>query len=147
MGWKDWLDTSVQDANRGVMIVRIGVALIILMHPLHGFSHPENLPRFGEFLSALGYPAGTVLAWAIIVLQALASLALLANRLVPLACVTHIIVICFGIVHVHAQYGWYVVGPGSGGMEWGFILLTCLFGVLAAYWPPSARNLAINRDK
>ena len=141
MGWKQWLDGSVQDANRGVMILRIGVALIILMHPLHGFSHPENLPHFGGFLSALGYPAGTALAWAVIVLQTLASLALLINRLVIIACLSHSVVICFGIVHVHAQNGWYVVGPGSGGMEWGVILLICLFSVLAAYWPRSAKHV------
>lgn len=138
MGHRLWLDTPLQNANRGLAIVRIGVALIILMHPLHGFFHPENLPRFGEFLSSLGYPMGTALAWTVIILQALASFALLLNRYVIAACLVHIMVICFGIVHVHAQYGWYVVGPGSGGMEWGFILLTCLVGVLWAHWPQSS---------
>lgn len=118
MGNKLWLDAPLQDANHGLVIVRIGVALIILMHPLHGFLHPENLPRFGEFLSSLGYPIGTALAWTVIILQAFASIALLLNRYVIAACLVQIVVICFGIVHVHAQYGWYVVGPGSGGMEW-----------------------------
>jgi putative oxidoreductase len=123
------------DASRGLAIVRIGVALIILMHPIHGFLHPEGLPNFGAFLSALGYPFGTALAWTVISFQALCSLALIANRFVIPACIGHAVVICFGLVHVHYQYGWYVVGPGSGGMEWGFILLSSLLGVAWAYWP------------
>jgi putative oxidoreductase len=123
------------NAGRGLDIVRIGVALIILMHPIHGFLHPEGLPHFGAFLSNLGYPFGTALAWTVIIFQALCSLALIGNRFVVPACIGHMVVICFGLVHVHYQYGWYVVGPGSGGMEWGFILLSSLLGVLWAYWP------------
>jgi putative oxidoreductase len=123
------------EASRGLDIVRIGVALIILMHPIHGYTHPEGLPNFGAFLEGLGYPFGTALAWSVITLQALCSIALIANRFVVPACIGHMVVICFGLVHVHYQYGWYVVGPGSGGMEWGFILLSSLAGVLWAYWP------------
>jgi uncharacterized membrane protein YphA (DoxX/SURF4 family) len=126
------------DARRGLDIVRIGVALIILMHPIHGFLHPENLPQFGAFLEGKGYPFGTALAWCVISLQALCSVAMLANRFVLPACVGHSVVILFGLVHVHYQYGWYVVGPGQGGMEWPFILLACLLGVMWAYWPRKA---------
>lgn len=126
------------DPLRGLDVVRIGVALIILMHPLHGFFHIENIPRFGEYLSSLGYPLGVQLAWAVLLIQTASSLALIFNRWVIPACIGHICVICFGLVHVHLQNGWYVVGPGQGGMEWGFILLVCLFGVLRAYWPRNA---------
>lgn len=125
-------------ASRGLDIVRIGVALIILMHPIHGFTHPEGLPNFGAFLEARGYPFGTALAWTVISFQALCSVALIAGRLVVPACLGHMVVILFGLVHVHYQYGWYVVGPGEGGMEWPFILLTSLLGVLWAYWPRKA---------
>ena len=96
------------DARGGLDIVRIGVALIILMHPLHGYTHPEGLPNFGAFLEHLGYPFGTALAWSVITLQALCSVALIANRFVVPACIGHMVVICFGLVHVHYQYGWYV---------------------------------------
>ncbi len=47
----------------------------------------------------------------------------------------HICVTAFGLVHVHYPNGWYVAGAGEGGMEWGFILLVCLAGVMRAYWP------------
>lgn len=132
---QQWYKTNPANLNRGMDMVRIGVALIILMHPLHGYTHIENIPRFGDFLTSLGYPFGTALAWLVLLLQTACSLALLANRLVVPACLGHIVVICFGLIHVHAQYGWYVVGPGQGGMEWGFILLSSLLGVMWAYWP------------
>lgn len=132
---QQWYKTDPAKLQRGMDIVRIGVALIILMHPLHGYTHMANIPRFGEFLTELGYPFGTTLAWLVLLVQTASSLALLANRLVVPACIGHIVVICFGLIHVHAQYGWYVVGPGQGGMEWGFILLSSLFGVMWAYWP------------
>ncbi|MFZ3003059.1 MAG: DoxX family protein [Undibacterium umbellatum] len=132
---QQWYKTNPANLNRGMDMVRIGVALIILMHPLHGYTHIENIPRFGEFLTSLGYPFGTSLAWLVLLLQTACSLALLANRLVVPACLGHIVVICFGLIHVHAQYGWYVVGPGQGGMEWGFILLSSLLGIMWAYWP------------
>lgn len=119
----------------GLVVVRIGVALIILMHPLHGFFHPENLPHFGAYLSGLGYPFGTALAWSVIIVQSLCSLALLLNRAVIPACLGQMVIIIAGIIHVHYPRGWYVVGPGAGGMEWGFILLVCLTAVLCSYWP------------
>ena len=124
--------------GQGMDIVRIGVALVILMHPLHGFSHPENIAGFGQYLGSLGYPVGTALAWCVLIVQTLSSIALLANRFVVPGCVGHIVVILFGLVHFHLPNGWYVVGPGAGGMEWGAISLVCLLGVLRAYWPQTA---------
>jgi uncharacterized membrane protein YphA (DoxX/SURF4 family) len=128
-------NTPISDAKGGIAIVRVGVALIILMHPLHGYFHLQNIPRFGEFLSELGYPMGGLLAWLVLLIQTLSSVGLLLNRYVLPACIGHSVIIGFGLLHVHAQYGWYVVGPGQGGMEWGFILLTALSAVMWAYWP------------
>lgn len=137
---QQWYKTNPANPNLGLAAVRIGVALIILMHPLHGYTHIENIPHFGEFLTSLGYPFGLALAWMVLLIQTASSLALLANRFVVPACLGHIIIICFGQIHVHAQYGWYVVGPGNGGLEWGFILLSSLIGVLLAYWPARRKN-------
>jgi putative oxidoreductase len=120
---------------QGIDVVRVGVALIILMHPLHGFIHYDDIAAFGQYLGSLGYPFGVALAWIVLILQSACSLALLANRYVVPACLGHIVVVSFGLVHFHYPNGWFVVGGGSGGMEWPFILLVCLFGVLWAYWP------------
>jgi putative oxidoreductase len=127
---------------QGIDIVRVGVALIILMHPLHGFIHYHDIELFGQYLGSLGYPFGVTLAWLVLVLQSTCSLALLANRYVVLACVGHIVVITFGLVHFHYPNGWFVVGGGTGGMEWPSILLVCLFGVLLTYWPRNGESAA-----
>ncbi|MGB9109741.1 MAG: DoxX family protein [Telluria sp.] len=130
---------------QGIGLVRIGVALIILMHPLHGFIHYNDIAAFGEYLGSLGYPFGVALAWIVLILQTTCSLALLANRYVVPACIGHIVVVSFGLVHFHYPNGWFVVGGGTGGMEWPIILLVCLFGVLWAYWPQHLRRSAAER--
>ncbi len=132
---KNWYKTTPSHAMAGIDIVRIGVALIILMHPLHGFAHPENIAGFGGYLTSLGYPFGVPLAWTVLLLQTVCSLCLIANLWVIPACLGHICVVSFGLVHFHWPNGWYVVGAGEGGMEWAVILLVCLVGVLRAYWP------------
>lgn len=123
---------------QGIDIVRVSVALIILMHPLHGFFHAANIPLFGGYLESLGYPFGTALAWAVLIIQTVCSLAMLCKRLVAPACIGHIVIVTFGLVHFHYPNGWYVVGPGTGGMEWAFILLSSLLAVLWSYWPRKA---------
>ena len=134
-----WYKTVPENAVPGIDIVRLGVAVIILMHPLHGFYHYQDVaPGFGGYLGSLGYPMGGVLAWLILVTQTACSLALIVNRWVVPACLGHIVIVTFGIIHFHRPHGWYVTGPGEHGMEWGFILLVCLFGVLRAYWRPFA---------
>ncbi len=133
---QQWIKARPTNPAQGIDIVRIGVALIILMHPLHGFFNYENIgPNFGGYLSDLGYPMGAALAWLVLILQTLCSLALIVNRAVVPACLGHIVVVIFGLIHFHRPNGWYVTGPGQNGMEWGFILLACLFGVLCAYRP------------
>jgi putative oxidoreductase len=130
---------------QGIDVVRVGVALIILMHPLHGFIHYQDIAAFGQYLGSLGYPFGVVLAWIVLILQTVCCFALLANRFVVAACLGHIVVVGFGLVHFHYPNGWFVVGGGTGGMEWPFILLVCLFAVLWAYWPRHRRLSAAEK--
>lgn len=129
---------QISNANGGIAIIRIGVALIILMHPLHGYFHLQNIPYFGEYLTGLGYPMGEQLAWLVLIVQTICSVGLISNYFVIPACLGHGVIIVFGIVHVHAQHGWYVVGPGQGGMEWGAILLFALAAVAWSHWPRPA---------
>jgi len=133
---KHWFNARPSNPGQGLDIVRVGVALIILMHPLHGFVDHQNIaPNLGGYLSDLGYPMGVTLAWTVLILQTVCSLALIVNRAVVPACLGHIVVVTFGIIHFHRPHGWFVTGPGQHGMEWGFILLACLVGVLWGYWP------------
>ncbi len=132
---KIFFNREPADLVHALDIVRITVALIILMHPLHGLYYFEDIVLFGGYLRSLGYPFGVALAWVVLLLQVACSLALLLKRLIVPACIGHSVVIIFGLWHFHRPHGWFVTGPGESGMEWGFILLGSLFGVLWAYWP------------
>ena len=131
----NWYRTQLNDAGTAIDIVRITVALIIVMHPLHGLYYYDDIALFGGYLGSLGYPLGVQLAWLIMFVQVGCSVALLLRRFVAFACIGHGIIVCFGLWHFHRPLGWFVVGPGTGGMEWGFVLLGCLVAVAWAYWP------------
>ena len=131
---KKWLVTTSAKPGAGLMIVRITVALIIVMHPIHGLSNPENIVSFGEYLSTIGFPFGVALAWSIIFIQIACSLLLLFDKLVVPACMGHIGILLVGIMLVHYK-GWFVVGGGTNGMEFSVTLIACLSAVLWAYWP------------
>ncbi|WP_269630431.1 DoxX family protein [Pelomonas sp. BJYL3] len=130
-----WIRSEPTQAQVSVTLVRWAVALVILMHPLHGYFHAENIPRFGEYLSSLGFPFGGALAWAVLLTQTAASLLMLAGRLVVPACAAHVVVLLTGIVVFHYPLGWYVVGPGEGGMEFSVLMISCLLAVAWAHWP------------
>lgn len=130
-----WIRTVPTKAEGSVTLIRFAVALVILMHPVHGYFHLENIPRFGEYLSSLGFPFGGALAWAVLLTQTAASLLMLAGRFVVPACAAHAVVLLTGIVVFHYPLGWYVVGPGEGGMEFSVLMLACLAAVAWAHWP------------
>lgn len=123
---------SARGLARGLDIVRMVVAIILLLHPLHGLIHPADIRGFGQFLASRGFPMGVGLAWAVILLQVGCSVALLARRLIIPACLGHFIVLSMGIWLVHAP-NWYVVGgaaiDGHPGAEFSVLLMACLLGV------------------
>lgn len=132
-----WFDTPAGQVQRSLDIVRVVIALIVVVHPISGIWRGD-VPGFGTFLSSLGFPLGVPLAWLITLTQIACSLAMIARRFVALACLGHIVILSAGIVIEHARHGWYVVGDGRNGMEYSVTLITCLFAVLWAYWPPKA---------
>ena len=132
---RNWFNVVPTSTKTGGDIIRIVVALIIIMHPLHGMFQPESIPHFGDYLTSLGFSFGLALAWSVLIFQIIASLAMLLKRLVVIACFTHIVILCVGIWFFHAPLGWYVVGPSSGGMEFSGLMIACLFSVALGYWP------------
>jgi len=68
---------------------------------------------------------------------------LIFRRLVVPACIIHMVILCTGIILIHAPEGWFVVGPGRGGVEYSVILVVCLFAVLWAHWPQAQKQPAM----
>lgn len=66
------------------------------------------------------------MAWGVVISQVVTSVLLIANKLVNISCIINIIILIFGIITVHFEEGWYVVGAGRNGMEFSFILIVLL---------------------
>ena len=111
------------------------ILLVILQFSIAGLVNPTATKGFGQYLGSIGFPFGVALAFSIMAFQIACSIAMIFGRLVVFACIGHIIILAVGIYLVHAPQGWFVVGPGTGGMEYSVTLITCLFAVLWAYWP------------
>jgi len=134
----NWFNTPAFQTVRSIELIRVVIALIIIMHPLYGFFNLDNIPRFGSFIESHGFPFGLFLAWSVLIIQFICSLALVFCRLVAVACIGHIFILIMGIWLSHLPHGWYVVGPGSGGMEFSVLMIACLLATLLAYWPVAA---------
>ena len=132
---RNWFDAPPGNPVRGVDIIRVAVALMLSVHAIHGLMFPAKLSGFGNYLSSVGFPLGIALAWAIMFVQLGSSVALFFNRFVVPACICHIIVLVTGIILIHADDGWFVVGPGRDGVEYSVMLIACLTAVLWAHWP------------
>ena len=111
-------------------LVRLGVAALL---GIHGYFRAlgDHVDGFGSFLTAKGFPAGLVLAWAITIFEMGGSLLLAAGRHVRIVAAGFIVILSMGIVLVHGSEGWWVVGAGRGGAEYSVLLITCLLALIA----------------
>lgn len=114
----------------GLAILRVVVGVIFVAHgapKLFG-----GIEATAGFFGQLGIPAATLAAWLIALLESLGGLALIVGFLVsPLAVLLSLHMLT-GIVLVHAANGFYVVGPGQGGVEFSLLLIASLLALILA---------------
>jgi putative oxidoreductase len=137
----NWFNAPPYNSTQGLDIVRITVALILAVHGVHGLLNPTATTGFGEYLGSIGFPFGVAVAFSIMILQIVCSIALIFRRFVVPACIGQIIILITGIALIHASSGWFVVGPGKNGVEYSITLIACLFAVLWAHWPRQKSSL------
>ncbi len=82
---------------------------------------------FGEFLDGIGFPLGFLIAWAITAFEILGGFSLILGYFIPWICAVFILELTTGIILVHAANGWFVVGGGTGGMEYSVLLILSFF--------------------
>jgi putative oxidoreductase len=105
---------------------RMLVAGLFIAHGLMRISN-GTVDNFGEFLEIKGFPFGFVLAWMITLYEIIAGTLLLAGRWTRIVALGFVVHQVMGIVLVHAKNGWFVVGPGVGGVEYSVLLIgSCL---------------------
>ena len=115
----------------GNLLLRIAVAIILLTHSVFGIFN-NGINDFGNlFLNQIGFaPFGIYIAWSIKLSHIVAAILLLLNKYIRFAGFVTIFVLIMGIVLVHFQEGWFVVGGGRNGVEYNFLLICVLLAIM-----------------
>ncbi len=116
-----------------LFLLRLALAVILFMHSVPGM-FDGGVNDFGEgYLNAVGFaPFGIALAWLIKISHLVNAVCLILGRYVKLSSLPALLVLIAGIVMIHFQEGWFVVGGGRNGVEFNFLLIAAL---LTAMFP------------
>ena len=115
----------------GTLLLRIAVAVILLTHSVFGI-FDNGINDFGNlYLNQIGFaPFGVFIAWSIKISHMIAAVLLVLNKYIKLAGFVTIFVLIMGIILVHFQEGWFVVGGGRNGVEYNFLLIIVLLAIM-----------------
>ncbi|MCC9065248.1 DoxX family protein [Flavobacterium piscisymbiosum] len=115
----------------GTLLLRIAVAIILLTHSVFGI-FDNGINDFGNlYLNQIGFaPFGVFIAWSIKLSHIIAAVLLVLNKYIKLAGFVTIFVLIMGIILVHFQEGWFVVGGGRNGVEYNFLLIIVLLAIM-----------------
>ena len=115
----------------GTLLLRITVAIILLTHSVFGMFN-NGINDFGNlYLNQIGFaPFGVFIAWSIKLSHVIAAILLIFNKYVKWAGFVTIFVLIMGIILVHFQEGWFVVGGGRNGVEYNFLLIIVLLAIM-----------------
>lgn len=113
-----------------VAILRVVAGFIFIMH-----GYPKLLGGIegtAGFFGSLGIPLPELAAWSVALLETFGGLALILGLFVTPVAILFAIEMLTGIVLVHAPNGFYVVGPGQGGMEFNLLLIASMLVLILA---------------
>jgi putative oxidoreductase len=115
----------------GNLLLRIATAIILLSHSVFGIFN-NGINDFGNpYLNQIGFaPFGVFLAWSIKISHIIAAVLLLLNKYIKVAGFVTIFILIMGIILVHFQEGWFVVGGGRNGVEYNFLLIFVLLAIM-----------------
>ena len=109
------------------LILRVAIAIIFTTHSIFGLFN-NGINDFGNlFLNQIGFaPLGVPIAWTVKLIHLVGAIALVFNKFIKSICILNILILIMGIILVHFQEGWFVVGGGRNGMEYNFLLICVL---------------------
>ena len=111
-------------------LLRVAVAIILIMHSVPGMLD-GGVNNFGGYLDQAGFaPVGVPLAWAVKISHVICAICLVLDRYIVWAGIVTIFILAAGIFMVHLKEGWYVVGGGRNGVEFNFLLIAVLLGII-----------------
>jgi len=110
---------------KSLLVLRIMVSICMMAHASQRF-YFNSINGFGDFLNAKGFLIGVPIAWGITLFELIGGLAILLNYFTKWISLVWAVQLLMGIILVHAQHGWFVVGPSTGGVEYSLLLIVCL---------------------
>jgi putative oxidoreductase len=111
--------------RHALLALRIMVGIIMMAHGFQRLYY-GTVADFGGYLDSLGLMIGTPIAWSITLFELAAGATLALGFFQKWISLTWLLVIVPGIFLVHLPNGWYVVGPGTGGVEYSCLIVVCL---------------------
>jgi putative oxidoreductase len=111
-------------------LLRVTVSVFLMAHGI-ARAYLGTVNGFGEFLDSKGFLIGGLLAWGITIFEIAGGATMALGYFVRWIAAVFIIQLLTGIILVHAQNGWFVVGATLGGMEYSVMLIVCLIVISA----------------
>lgn len=126
-----------QPAHRALTSLRLVVGALIIIHGVARL-WLGIVDDFGVFLTAVGFPLGGAIAWFLTLVEIVGGLSLAAGKFIRVLAIYFVAQLTMGIILVHAQEGWFVVGAGRNGMEYSVLLIAVLLAL--AFAEPGAKS-------
>lgn len=113
------------------LLIRVALCIILLSHSIPSIV-TNSVYEFGKlYLDNQGFtPFGVLLAWCIKISHILTAIMLLWNKFIQPFILVTVFILLMGIVMIHFNEGWFVVGGGRNGMEYNFLLICVLLSLL-----------------
>ncbi|MBX2966615.1 MAG: DoxX family protein [Cyclobacteriaceae bacterium] len=114
-----------------ITILRVVMGIIFITHGIARLYY-NSVADFGSYLNSKGLLIGVMLAW-VITIGEIVSGSLLALGIKTRYCILfHAVIVAAGLLMVHLPNGWFVVGHGSGGVEYSVLILIVLLVLFTA---------------
>lgn len=117
--------------SQSLIVLRVAVGLMLAAHGAIRLG-AGTVNGFGEFLNAKGFLIGPAIAWFLTFFEMAGGLILATGYWVQWIAAVFMIEIAMGIILVHANNGWFVVGYQSGGAEYSVLILFSLLVIAAS---------------
>jgi putative oxidoreductase len=101
------------------------IGIIFITHGIARLYYGSN-PDFGGFLNSQGLVIGLAIAWIITIGEIIFGSLLALGQYVRYCVIFHAVVILGGVIFVHFSQGLFVVGHGTGGVEYSVLILAIL---------------------
>lgn len=123
-----------------IAALRMMMGIIFILHAAVRV-YNNTLPGFGDFLESKGFPVGFYLAWAVTLFELTGGILMFLRYFVRIFCIGEIIILITGMITVHGENGWFVVGRSLNGIEYSIVLITILTAIFIAE-RKAARNIS-----